>query len=373
MVSRLCFFVILSICLSTSFTDETCEGLPKCICSNDQIACESIEEPLDLKPLNLAITKVVLSSSTVNGALFSSDSDVQHLTELSLIDCNINNTDFKAFSNMRSLKSLSLVSSSINFRNLNLNGTALEILNLTQCGLTYSDLPHMRDVLRSVPTLKTLVLSKNAFKNFSASILNNLNDLKVLHARECELDSVPSEDFHFSAKLVEVDLSNNRLSRLPKFLLDSSKDSLEKLSLSGNPMSEIDLNFADFKSLNYLKVDEMNLNCSCLWVDGLSSKTIQPSDVLCHDENHANFNLADFSSRCAARKSEPGEEESNKSLVIVIIILVVVAVIAAVGCLVHRFLSNRRRRAQEKKTVRYSAVYRETVESSAPAPKVALG
>ena len=93
----------------------------------------------------------------------------------------------------------------------------------------------------------------------------------------------------------------------------------------------------------------------------------------CRDETNANFNSVDFMSQCAAQKNDPGEEESSKSLVIVIIILVVVAVVAAVGCLVHRILSNRRRRAQEKKTVRYSAVYRETVEPSAPSPKVTMG
>ena len=279
MVLRLCFLVILNICLSTSFTDETCQGLNGCKCFNEQIACDGIEGPLDLKPLNSTITKVVLSKAIINGSLFSNDSEVRHLTELSLVNCNMENITSNAFSNMRSLNSLS-ISYGINFQRLDLYDTALENLNLTQCGLTFDDLPVMRRVLYQVPKLKKLVLSKNMFKNFSASILNPLKDLRVLHAQGCEIKTVPSEDFHFGAQLVEVDLSNNLLTHLPKFLFDSSKDSLEKLSLSGNPMSEIDLSFADFKSLNSLKVDEMDLNCSCLWIDGLSSKVIKPSDVM---------------------------------------------------------------------------------------------
>ncbi|SCU94653.1 LAME_0F08438g1_1 [Lachancea meyersii CBS 8951] len=143
-----------------------------------------------------------------------------------------------------------------------LDGTTGKLKNLKDLDLSFNlftDFTEVLNIVRGIPSLRTLNISGNRFSAFNPGV-EKISSVEELIANNCEMAGVPVEKLcslfpklkklslnevrgfdierveGLSSKLTELSIAQNGLQSLPANILASS---IEKLNLSSNPISEL--------------------------------------------------------------------------------------------------------------------------------------
>lgn len=254
-------------------------------------------QPLIASLKTLSLNRNQLTSQALESALQNFANKQAVLSVLSVEANPLHRLDRRLLANLKGLLDLSLdgnkfrsvdnaaltpVNSSLQRLSLNscgLNDTALarlqlnKILHLTHL---YAHSNQLTTFPRTLPpTLKYLDLHDNQLSEVK---IPALPDLRQLSLKSNEIAHLDTNEFHNCYSLQMLDLSNNRLYRLPKDAL-AGLNSLEKLFLSHqqeNPLSVIDATaLSDAPSLEHLDLSDNSLGSLFSLVKEVSSSPFQ--------------------------------------------------------------------------------------------------
>ncbi|CAG0879211.1 unnamed protein product [Darwinula stevensoni] len=127
------------------------------------------------------------------------------------------------------------------------------------------------NTFQGIPQLKKLDFSYNFFDDVKSLRLSPLKSLEELNLQGMGIKDFSSEDFITLEKLRVLDLSRNGFNEVPASGLESIRDSLEVLDLSGNPITRI--RAGDFEHFSSLKVLRLNNMPNLKAVDGFGCKS----------------------------------------------------------------------------------------------------
>jgi len=277
------------------------------------------------------------------------------LKVLSLVANSIKLVPEDAFMEMTSLKELKLSQNP----NLNLppksftSLTELEKLELDQCGLT--EVPV--EAFKELKDLRVLSLNENPIKSVPRKAFDELEDLQELHLLGCGLEEVKEEAFDGLDSLLYLDLSANKLKGLDEDLLHASKDTMKEFFINDNLLTALPEDLLEWKNLLELRMAGNPWACDCtnVWMQQLQLTTKEnltcasPPETLGHNLLNATLALD-----CPT---------TNRS---VIMMAVIIPLMIVCGCLiiylVYKILQAKKRR-EGQRNVRYSSVYKDTVET----------
>jgi Leucine-rich repeat (LRR) protein len=165
---------------------------------------------------------------------------------------------------------------------------SLENLDLSSCGLNDDDLEEISIYLGRMNNLKELDLSNNQITIVSKFIFPlRSSKLEIIKLGNNNIWKIPADTFTASKELVYLDLSGNMIQRVPRNLLDSNTK-LEEVDLGVNYIQDIPLDlFSTSKSLislnlsynRFTYVNHWNLNTPNLINLDLSNNQISDIDI----------------------------------------------------------------------------------------------
>lgn len=124
--------------------------------------------------------------------------------------------------------------------------------------LIKTNVPLMLKGIFNFPSLSFLDLSKNDFANIHPDIFQGVKNLQQLHAVDVNLDFtnnlISDRLFKNLKHLTKLDISKNRLTFLPSFLLEDQKNSLTEINLDHNMFSALSNSLVELENLNTLYV-----------------------------------------------------------------------------------------------------------------------
>ncbi|XP_052709798.1 toll-like receptor 4 [Crassostrea angulata] len=124
--------------------------------------------------------------------------------------------------------------------------------------LIKTNVPLMLKGIFNFPSLSFLDLSKNDFANIHPDIFQGVKNLQQLHAVDVNLDFtnnlISDRLFKNLKHLTKLDISKNRLTFLPSFLLKDQKNSLTEINLDHNMFSALSNSLVELQNLNTLYV-----------------------------------------------------------------------------------------------------------------------
>lgn len=204
---------------------------------------------------------------TLSSSFFSSMAALESL--------NISNNCLQSFSvdSLRSLKTLDL--SFNNLQNLSFSGGALPALEVL---LLQGNALHLLDahIFSSLPSIRSLHLQQNllsicADPQISSGCvhLSDIPSLTYLYLSENSLSSIPDGAFKGSPLLI-LDLSLNPGVDITAASLSGVETSLTHLSLRGNQLHSLSIDFRVFQKLRSLDVSVNRLSGVSLWSEDSS-------------------------------------------------------------------------------------------------------
>lgn len=233
---------------------------------------EELKQLEKLEKLNLSHNKLV---SLIGEVIF--------LDNLKYLDCrynNIHNSDIPP--ELFTLKSLEIIDFSHNnltdvpkniescpaLTTLNLSNnkidnikenTFLDLNRLQSLNLSYNKLNSLPTSLGRLINLKVLNISGNPFNEIKLRLVEKLKSLETLSMRNTSRENQNMPNLSSLTNLVELDLSCNKLTRVPDDITWCSK--LKRLNISENRLEKLPERFGDsFLSLESLNISDNKLN-----------------------------------------------------------------------------------------------------------------
>ncbi|XP_067289801.1 transforming growth factor beta activator LRRC32 [Pseudorasbora parva] len=186
---------------------------------------------------------------------------------IALESLNLSNNCLESFAvdNLSSLKTLDI--SSNNLQNFSFHGAALEALHLEGNALHTLAM----DSFSRLPNIRKLYLRENQLQVCSPESpiygcvqLSSIPTLTFLDLSENGLLSIPSGSFRGSS-LQSLDLSQNPGIDVGQSSLSGLEASLSQLSLRGNQMQSLEIDFSLFQKLTSLDLSVNRLTGASLW------------------------------------------------------------------------------------------------------------
>jgi len=201
---------------------------------------------------------------------------------------------------------------------LNLSHNDIEVIPMqlfvNLCDLVYLDLSNNKldtipPQLRRLTNLETLILNHNPLEQNQLRQLSSLTNLRQLHLRDTQRSFVNlPTSLETLEKLVDIDLSQNDLPKVPSLLY--SLPSLKRINLSDNKITELITDLGDFwknlESINLarnnlkslpasickmFKLKKLFLSCNQLDFDGIPSGIGKLSNLQVFDASHNNLEM----------------------------------------------------------------------------------
>ncbi|XP_054167625.1 insulin-like growth factor-binding protein complex acid labile subunit [Oppia nitens] len=157
----------------------------------------------------------------------------------------------------KEIQVLNITAPESNANKIALGRIFLELHQLEEVHITYSNLPAIGDSsFWPGKALKLLNLSHNSISIVRDNDFNQLNNLLTLDLSDNHLSRAPSAAFRYLTNLTTLSLARNRFTKLvPRLFF--KLDNLQVLDLSGNPLREIYADdFKDIKNLTVLNLSK---------------------------------------------------------------------------------------------------------------------
>ncbi|CAG2112726.1 unnamed protein product [Medioppia subpectinata] len=160
----------------------------------------------------------------------------------------------------KSIQVLNITAPQSNVNHITLGRIFLDLYQLEEVHITYSNLPAIGDSSFWPGTaLRLLNLSHNSITIVRDSDFNRLDSLTTLDLSDNHLSRAPSAAFRHLTNLTSLSLARNRFAKLvPRLFFKLER--LEVLDLSGNPLREIHgEDFKDIRNLTALNLSKCRL------------------------------------------------------------------------------------------------------------------
>ncbi|CAG2175811.1 unnamed protein product, partial [Oppiella nova] len=177
------------------------------------------------------------------------------------VTCSVGNLTAIPVDKMdKSIQVLNITAPQSNVNHITLGRIFLDLHQLEEVHITYSNLPAIGDSSFWPGTaLRLLNLSHNSITIVRDSDFNRLDGLTTLDLSDNHLSRAPSAAFRHLTNLTSLSLARNRFTKLvPRLFYKLER--LEVLDLSGNPLREIHgEDFKDIRNLSALNLSKCRL------------------------------------------------------------------------------------------------------------------
>lgn len=298
--------------------------------------------------------------------------DFSHLGNLEDLNLAVNGLiDLKddVFENVPTLVGLNLDGNKIS----DLKPKTFEVISgtLSKLHIESCDLQAMpTEVLSQLPNLVDLEMNDNPIKEIPDGTWDNLGNLRRLDMNQCQLGNIgfTSSTFRNLNNLQFLNLGFNEINEIPPGTFDAFKSTLRSLYIEHNQLTTLDSGLLMWASIDALNISSNPWNCDCsiqwmadlsLSIDGFTTHVSCDEPAAVKGENLHNVT--------STLQGCPGPSRSSViALAITIPIIIVCA--GFIGYYLYKIIQARRTRGQ-RKSVRYSEVYRDTVESTNKPPR----
>lgn len=181
-----------------------------------------------------------------------------HLREVRLSHNHINNLGTNSFKQLMSLQTVVLTGNNIialDFRSFN------ELPNLTTVILSQNRINTLQpSCFVRLPYLRKLDMQLNDLREFSLNVFENVSSSSEMHLNisRNEIKTLTFDNHSTHIKIRTLDASHNRLSDIPTMFLQFFANSLTRLDLAYNMISQIQS--MSFENLRYLEVVNLQHN-----------------------------------------------------------------------------------------------------------------
>lgn len=265
-------FLFVKMSSSVNYCDE-----PKCHCFKNELTCDELSGELDYKAIHESIVNLTFKRGTI-----STPEDENVLIPLN----NVNKIEFTrciltnvySLTNFKNLIDLNISQSELNLKNLNVHGTNIKSLEMSECSLKLPNKTHLIELFKQMPQLEFLSLVGNNFTGITDDFFAPLTELVSLELDSCSIQTIsPLLHFH---KLENFDVTTNQIKSLPVDLLKNSVNSLKNFEVGENPLDRLDVDLNKFKVLELVELGETRLVCNCTWMSYLNMKVVNPKELM---------------------------------------------------------------------------------------------
>lgn len=259
-----------------------------------------------------------------------------------------------AFHNMPMLKKLDLDKN----KYIQLQENALENLNavtsisLSNCALT--EVPSK--ALAKLTQLEDLNLHGNNFsRSLGAGVFSDLRELKAINLDSCHIDLIHEKAFDKVTKLKSLDVSNNNMTTIPAKAFMSFYDTVRIAHLTNNHFKSLAEGLLPWAALTDVLLGHNPWHCDCgiKWMGKLQY------DSAVHSDNVSCSTPEEYQGQLAYNVTVSQNCYHSSYIGIYIAIPLIIILTAVIIFIIVKIYQSRPQ--NQGKSVRYSAVYKDTV------------
>lgn len=224
------------------------------------------------------------------------------------------------------------------------------------------------DALSKAEALTTLELLWNPLGTIPANTLSKMPKLQVLNLFGCSLTTIPAGAFDGLKYLVYLNLAENKIVEIPGGIFRACRHSLQTLYLNDNKLKTLSGSDSGGTGIGWQNLHALHLggnpwtcDCNLQWMKGLDLDRIDDENVTCAaPESVAGRKLHEVTEMLSCSRGGGG---GSSALALGIAIPIIIICLLLIAFFIYKIMQTRRQRAG-KKSVRYSEVYKDTVETT---------
>ncbi|CAH2101948.1 unnamed protein product [Euphydryas editha] len=236
---------------------------------------------------------------------------------LNLSRCSIESIENASFKDLQEMEVLDLSYNKLTsaklraraFEGSNSLDEEVPLASMRILNLAYNDLHSLQmDLFELLPNLTELNINGNPLRTLyhgTYTAISSLPKMKILKMSSCGFDEIPEKLFHTTRSLEHLDISDNKLTSVPKELEEARN--LKYLNLNQNPIVKLDMSSKEYPGFpRLLKLQELHM-CNMEALTSIGAGALSGLENL--KKLHMSFNpkLSFIDPKALARPDDIGE------------------------------------------------------------------